>query len=103
VRVALAAIRLYRAALSPLVGPACRYVPSCSEYAEQAIVRFGIARGVLLGAWRILRCHPFSRGGLDPVPPRVSRSRNVREKAASFRLAPGRPAEDAADPGGSTV
>jgi uncharacterized protein len=68
-RVGLALIRVYRAALSPLLGGSCRYVPSCSEYGEQAIARFGLARGALLAMWRILRCHPFSRGGLDPVPP----------------------------------
>jgi putative membrane protein insertion efficiency factor len=58
----------YRLALSPLLGPRCRYVPSCSHYTEEAIERFGVTRGGLLGLWRILRCHPFARGGLDPVP-----------------------------------
>lgn len=62
------AIRGYRAALSPLIGPACRYEPTCSVYAEQAIARFGFGKGILLTLRRILRCHPFARGGLDPVP-----------------------------------
>jgi putative membrane protein insertion efficiency factor len=60
--------RAYRVALGPLIGPVCRYEPSCSHYAEQAIGRFGLLRGCALGAYRLLRCHPFSRGGLDPVP-----------------------------------
>jgi putative membrane protein insertion efficiency factor len=61
-------IRGYRLAISPLLGPRCRYLPSCSHYTEEAIERFGVARGGLLGLWRILRCHPFARGGLDEVP-----------------------------------
>jgi putative membrane protein insertion efficiency factor len=63
-----ALFRFYRLALSPLIGPACRYEPSCSHYAEEAIARFGLFRGVAMAAWRLLRCHPFARGGLDPVP-----------------------------------
>jgi len=68
-RLALVLIRAYRAALSPLVGPSCRFFPSCSHYGEEAIDRHGLLRGGALTAWRILRCHPFSAGGLDPVPP----------------------------------
>jgi putative membrane protein insertion efficiency factor len=60
----------YRAGISPLLGPSCRYEPSCSHYAEQAIAEWGVLRGIALGIWRILRCHPFARGGLDPVPPK---------------------------------
>lgn len=60
-------IRVYQRALSPLVGPRCRYYPSCSEYAVEAIRRFGILRGVVLAVWRLLRCNPWSRGGFDPV------------------------------------
>lgn len=66
--VARALFRGYRAALSPLVGPACRFEPTCSHYAEEAIARLGWIRGGGLAVWRLLRCHPFSRGGLDPVP-----------------------------------
>jgi putative membrane protein insertion efficiency factor len=69
-RVLAALFRVYRVALSPLIGPVCRYEPSCSHYAEEAIGRFGLLRGGALAAWRLLRCHPFSRGGLDPVPAR---------------------------------
>ena len=65
---ARALLRAYRAALSPLIGPACRYSPSCSVYAEEAIERWGVLRGGYLAARRLLRCHPFARGGLDPVP-----------------------------------
>ena len=60
-------IRLYQRLLSPLIGPRCRYYPSCSEYAAQAIGRFGILRGLVLAGWRLLRCNPLSHGGFDPV------------------------------------
>ena len=66
-RAAVLPIQLYQRLLSPLVGQRCRYYPSCSQYAAQAIGRFGILRGLILAAWRLLRCNPFSRGGLDPV------------------------------------
>lgn len=61
------AIRIYRAALSPFIGPACRFVPTCSAYADEAIARYGIVRGGRLSIARLLRCHPFHPGGLDPV------------------------------------
>ena len=60
-------IRVYRAVLSPLVGQRCRYYPSCSAYAEQAIREYGILRGLILAVWRVLRCNPWSAGGFDPV------------------------------------
>ncbi len=63
----LALIRLYGRFVSPLLPPACRFLPSCSEYGAIAIERHGLARGALLAAWRLLRCNPLSRGGLDPV------------------------------------
>jgi hypothetical protein len=65
--VAVAPIRAYQRLLSPLVGQRCRYYPSCSDYAAQAITRFGILRGLVLAGWRLLRCNPWSAGGLDPV------------------------------------
>jgi putative membrane protein insertion efficiency factor len=65
--VAVAPIRLYQRAFSPLFGQRCRYYPSCSEYAAQAITRFGILRGLVLAGWRLLRCNPWSRGGVDHV------------------------------------
>jgi putative membrane protein insertion efficiency factor len=60
-------IRVYQRVLSPAVGSRCKYYPSCSEYAAQSISRFGILRGLVLAAWRLLRCNPFSHGGFDPV------------------------------------
>ncbi len=61
-------IRGYQLAISPLLGPRCRFYPSCSCYAHTAIERYGIRRGAWLGLRRILRCHPFAEGGYDPVP-----------------------------------
>jgi len=61
-------IRTYQVTLSPFLGPSCRFYPSCSEYAYQAIVRHGPVKGLLLAVKRILRCHPFHPGGIDPVP-----------------------------------
>jgi putative membrane protein insertion efficiency factor len=66
-RLVLLPLRAYQRAFSPLLGARCRYYPSCSEYAAQAIERFGILRGLVLAGWRLLRCNPWSRGGLDPV------------------------------------
>jgi uncharacterized protein len=63
------AIRFYQLALSPLVGPACRFYPSCSQYALEAVSRFGVLRGGWLSVRRLGRCHPFNPGGYDPVPP----------------------------------
>ncbi len=69
VRAALFALRFYKAYLSILVGGSCRFEPTCSRYAYEAIERFGVARGVWLGLKRLLRCHPLSRKfGYDPVP-----------------------------------
>jgi putative membrane protein insertion efficiency factor len=65
--IVLVPIRLYQRLISPALGSRCRYYPSCSEYAAQAIQRFGILRGLVLAAWRLLRCNPWSRGGFDPV------------------------------------
>jgi putative membrane protein insertion efficiency factor len=60
-------LRAYKWAISPLLPPACRYVPTCSEYAMEAVERFGAVRGGWMAFARILRCHPFSRSGHDPV------------------------------------
>jgi uncharacterized protein len=66
-RVALAPIRIYQRVISPALPRRCKYEPTCSRYAAQAIERFGILRGLVLAAWRLLRCNPFSHGGFDPV------------------------------------
>jgi hypothetical protein len=67
-RLAILLVRAYQVSLSPILGGQCRYVPTCSHYTIEAIRRHGAIRGGLLGLWRILRCHPFARGGYDPVP-----------------------------------
>ena len=71
-RTAAGALRLYRRALSPLLGQRCRFHPSCSEYAEVAILRFGLWRGSVLAAKRIARCNPLCEGGIDPVPESIA-------------------------------
>jgi len=64
----VAILRLYKVVLSPMLPSACRYYPSCSEYMRQAVEKYGVARGLWMGAKRLLRCHPFHAGGIDPVP-----------------------------------
>jgi hypothetical protein len=66
-KIIVAFIRFYRYFLSPLTFSSCRFVPSCSAYALEAVERFGPGKGLLLSLWRILRCHPFHPGGFDPV------------------------------------
>jgi putative membrane protein insertion efficiency factor len=60
-------LRAYQRLLSPLFGARCKYYPSCSEYAAQAVEGFGILRGLILAGWRLLRCNPWSHGGFDPI------------------------------------
>jgi putative membrane protein insertion efficiency factor len=67
-RLTLAAIRFYRRSISPFRPPACRFQPTCSEYGYEAIERHGVLRGGWLTVWRLARCHPFNKGGYDPVP-----------------------------------
>jgi hypothetical protein len=64
----LGIIRFYRAVLAGWLGGQCRFAPSCSHYAELAIREHGVTKGTVLAAWRIARCNPYGRGGLDPVP-----------------------------------
>jgi putative membrane protein insertion efficiency factor len=64
---ALGLLRFYKRWISPAFPPSCRYVPTCSEYAMEAIERYGAWRGGAMAAWRVLRCHPLAAGGLDPV------------------------------------
>ncbi len=67
-KAALLLIRAYQLLVSPLIPSCCRFAPSCSHYATQALRRYGFRRGVIMGLKRLLRCHPFHPGGWDPVP-----------------------------------
>ena len=67
-RVLIWLVRFYQQAISPRKPPCCKYVPTCSQYALEALERFGAVKGTALAVWRVLRCNPFSRGGYDPVP-----------------------------------
>jgi len=84
---AAAPIRLYQLIVSPALGPRCRYHPTCSAYAIEALRSFGILRGLVLAGWRLLRCNPWSAGGLDPV-----------EQQRLFRLRPSQPRDRPAAP-----
>jgi len=66
--VVIAFIKFYKLCISPLLGKNCRFYPSCSTYMMEAVDRYGAAKGVWMGTKRLLRCHPFNRGGYDPVP-----------------------------------
>jgi uncharacterized protein len=85
-RIANWALTQYKRWISPLLPPACRYVPSCSEYAAEAVARHGLLRGGTLAAWRLVRCNPFARGGYDPVPG-VHASRVKTRSAEELRAA----------------
>lgn len=65
-------LQAYRLLLSPLLGPRCRFEPSCSHYAEEALQTHGLIKGSVLAVRRIARCHPLNEGGYDPVPPKKS-------------------------------
>jgi uncharacterized protein len=81
-RIVLVPIAAYQRWISPARPRRCRYEPTCSAYAVESVERFGVVRGLLLGAWRLLRCNPFSHGGFDPVP-----------KKFTLRVGPVDPAE----------
>jgi putative membrane protein insertion efficiency factor len=66
-RPAMGLIRIYKRFLSPMLPPSCRFSPSCSQYTLEALEKYGLLKGTALGIHRLLRCHPFSRGGFDPV------------------------------------
>ena len=69
-KVLVALVRVYQYLVSPMFGQRCKYYPSCSNYAIEALRVHGVVRGAGFAAWRLLRCNPFSNGGVDPVPPR---------------------------------
>jgi putative membrane protein insertion efficiency factor len=85
--IALGAIAIYRTAISPVIhamnGPACRFEPSCSEYARAAIAEYGIMRGGAMALWRIARCNPMGGHGYDPVPSRADKVLTGRQAASS--------------------
>lgn len=66
-KILISLIKFYRKNISPMTLPKCKYVPTCSQYAIDAIEKYGAIRGGLMAFWRILRCNPFSKGGYDPV------------------------------------
>jgi len=66
-RLVIGLIQVYRKFLSPMLPPTCRYEPSCSLYTVQAIEKYGVLKGLFMGVLRVLRCHPFAKGGFDPV------------------------------------
>lgn len=73
-------IKLYRKVISPILPNSCRFTPSCSEYALEAIGKFGAIKGTLLSVYRILRCNPFCRGGYDPVPDKFTFKRGTTDE-----------------------
>lgn len=82
-RAFIALIRFYQRFISPMFGPTCRFSPSCSAYALEAIREHGAARGVWLAVRRLGRCHPFNPGGYDPVPPAHSKMRLIERSPGS--------------------
>ncbi|HEX4869321.1 MAG TPA: membrane protein insertion efficiency factor YidD [Moraxellaceae bacterium] len=76
-------IRFYQVAISPLMAPHCRFHPTCSAYAVEALQRFGAVRGSYLALHRLMRCHPWTAGGFDPVPTEFSLRAPVREGKGS--------------------
>jgi len=88
----LALLWVYRRLVSPVLPPACRYYPSCSQYAEEAVRLRGPFVGPALALWRLLRCHPWAAGGPDPVPPRAARSHPLSQRPIPAE--PGPPARE---------
>lgn len=73
-KLCLISIKFYQMAISPYIGAHCRFIPTCSEYAYISIYRFGVLKGVYLSIRRILKCHPFHKGGYDPVPEKKNKN-----------------------------
>ncbi|MGG7179194.1 membrane protein insertion efficiency factor YidD [Clostridium paraputrificum] len=66
-RIMISLIKFYRKRISPMSAPRCKYIPTCSQYALESIEKYGAFKGGFMSVWRVLRCNPFSKGGLDPV------------------------------------
>ena len=66
-KILIGLIKFYRKKISPMTAPKCKYIPTCSQYALEAIEKYGAIKGSLMAAWRLARCNPFSKGGFDPV------------------------------------
>lgn len=66
IKLAIGAVRIYQRGIAPLIGPRCRFTPSCSHYMIEAIQKYGLLSGIVRGTWRIMRCNPFNPGGHDP-------------------------------------
>lgn len=81
-RIVYGLIRLYQWVISPVLPPSCRYAPSCSQYAAEAVMRHGALRGGWLAVRRLLRCHPWGGAGFDPVPDRPATSRRASRRHA---------------------
>lgn len=92
-------IRGYQKFISPLFGPVCRFYPSCSHYAVEALHTHGALRGSWLAVRRLARCHPFHPGGLDPVPPPRGGARDVVSGTGNEKAAPTRSDDTSADEG----
>lgn len=84
---AILVLRGYRAGISPLYGDVCRYYPTCSRYTLEAIQEYGLVKGSALGAWRILRCHPWAKGGVEDIPHRHSHTASLTR--FGFVVSPG--------------
>jgi putative membrane protein insertion efficiency factor len=85
-RVLLSGLRGYKRWISPLLPPACRYLPTCSEYAQEALIQHGVVRGSWLATRRLCRCHPWGGHGYDPVPLRKGEGQRAEEKGEGQRV-----------------
>jgi uncharacterized protein len=86
---AFRSLRMYKRWISPAFPPSCRFTPTCSEYAMEAVERHGVLRGAMMSAWRLLRCHPLAKGGLDPVPRSGRIGSNISCRDATCRVSQG--------------
>lgn len=95
-RIIIALIDAYRASVSPLLPPTCRYTPTCSQYARTAVQRFGGLKGSWLAVRRLLRCHPLGGGGYDPVPAEPGRAGDAPSSPEGTAAVPGEPKREIA-------